>query len=308
MRIARIAFNYGDLDLAEKCYQRAIIDAQALGKIDDKMRSMLELSRNVYMIWDGRHEEAKNNYQSIYEYSINLKDYNLQTLVLSELANYYDVTENNYDKSLRILNKSLSILEGEQPKNQYANAAIQYQIASVLKKQKKYELALEKYEDSLKLFTILLQSTKERSDSPFNTIIANIPSYLYQLTYNIADISRIKKDYDTALKLYDQSLLKANQLGSQLAIAETLMGIARLNYELGNYDEALKIYKERLTIEENTGHQLGIAVTCGEIGMTYKKKNMNKNARKYLEKAISILKELGHIEDAEKFQVDLNTI
>jgi hypothetical protein len=67
-RIARMAFDYGDLDLTEKCYQRAINDAQALGKIEKKMRCMLELSRNVYMIWDGRHEEAKNNYQRIHEW------------------------------------------------------------------------------------------------------------------------------------------------------------------------------------------------------------------------------------------------
>ena len=97
-----MAFNYGDLDLAEKCYQRAIIDAQVLGEIDNKMKCMLELSRNVYMIWGGRYREAKNNYDSILEYSINVKDDGLRIQVLSELANYYDVTENNYDKSRRL--------------------------------------------------------------------------------------------------------------------------------------------------------------------------------------------------------------
>jgi len=214
-----MASNYGDLDLAEKCYQRAIIDAQVLDEIDKKMKCILELSRNVYMIWDGRNHEAKNNYDSILEYSTNAKNHDLQVLVLSELANYYDVTENNYDKSSRFFDECLAILKGKQPKNLSAIAAINYQIASILKKQEKCEIALDKYMTSLNLFRdSLLQSRKESLDTQYNNLVADIPSYLYQSLYNIADICRIKKDYDNALQFYSQSLSKAKNLKNPLGI------------------------------------------------------------------------------------------
>lgn len=309
VRIARMAFNYGDLDLAEKCYQRAIIDAQILGKVDKKMKCILELSRNVYMIWEGRYHEAKNNYDSILEYSINVKDDYLHVQVLSELANYYDVTDNCYDKSLSILYECLSLLNSKQPKNESVLAAITYQIAGILKKQGKYELALDEYSNSLSLFkNSILQSRNENSDGQHYAIAADVPLYLYQSLYNIADIYRIKKEYDAALKLYNQSLLKAKDLKNQLAIAETLMGIARLYYECGDYDEALKKYEERLVIEEKVGHQFGAAVTMGYIGRTYLKKAMNEKARQYLENACVMLKELNRTVDAEKFEIDLSSI
>ena len=47
----------GDLDLAERSYRRAIDDAEALGHVDDSMRSMYEMTIRVYTLW-GRFDEA----------------------------------------------------------------------------------------------------------------------------------------------------------------------------------------------------------------------------------------------------------
>ncbi|MGA9149733.1 MAG: hypothetical protein WBZ36_04070 [Candidatus Nitrosopolaris sp.] len=54
------------------------------------------LSRNVYMYWKKREDEAKNNYDNVLEHSVLKGDYNLHALVLLELVNYYDMIRNNY--------------------------------------------------------------------------------------------------------------------------------------------------------------------------------------------------------------------
>jgi tetratricopeptide (TPR) repeat protein len=305
-KLARVAFNYGDLDLAEECYQRAIIDAQVLGKTDKKMYCLLELSRNVYMFWGGRHDEAKKNYDSIRDYSIKVGNHDLEVLVLSELAKYYDVTENNYVESLRILTECLSMLDGKQSKIPNMIPALHYEKATILKKQEKYKEALYEYQF---FASSMNQSESTRdSDSQYYSIWVNTSLYRNDLQRNIADIYRIIGEYDEALKLYELSLSNANLLGNQLIIAETLNGIARVYYERGYYDEALKKNEERLTIEEKTGHQMGIAITKGEIGRIYIKKNMNDKARQFLGMACDMLKELGRSQDAAKYQVDLNSI
>jgi hypothetical protein len=53
---------------------------------------------------------------------------------------------------------------------------------------------------------------------------------------------------------------------------------------------------------------VGIAITNGYIGRIYIKKKMNEKARQFLEKASTMLRELNHTGDAEKFRIDLNLI
>ena len=47
----------GDLDIAERCYNIAIEDAEQLQNIYNLLYCYVDLSHNVYIVW-GRYEEA----------------------------------------------------------------------------------------------------------------------------------------------------------------------------------------------------------------------------------------------------------
>lgn len=50
-RLAEFASEIGNLDLAERCYKRAIDDAQKLNLPKEKINRMLDFSRNVLIKW-----------------------------------------------------------------------------------------------------------------------------------------------------------------------------------------------------------------------------------------------------------------
>ena len=55
--LAEFACQIGDLDLAERCFLRAIDDADAMGHSTDKLKSVFQLATKVHIVW-GRYEEA----------------------------------------------------------------------------------------------------------------------------------------------------------------------------------------------------------------------------------------------------------
>jgi tetratricopeptide (TPR) repeat protein len=308
-RLAQLASNYGNLDLVERCYLRAIIDSRELGRIDEEMKCILNLSRNVYMYWKNRENEAKSHYDNVLKYSVHKKDYNLQALVLLELVNYYNIVKNDYDEALTHLEHYFKIIQQLQPTNQLGLAVGYCQKAALLKRKQKYDEAFAYYINGLELFAKnLVEVRSQGANIQYETSSVDIPLYLFDSYYNIGDIHRIRREYSDALEFFTKSLSVAENLGNKLAIAETLDGIATVYYELGDYDQALKKYKERLTIEEGLYHHTGIALTIGYIGRIYIKKNMYEQAREYLRRACSMLKEVDHHDDAQKFQEDLLSI
>ncbi|MDQ6667639.1 MAG: hypothetical protein M3Y53_05355 [Thermoproteota archaeon] len=50
-KLAILASEIGDLDIAEHCYLRAIDDADKMNHLEDKVESMSELVDNVYLRW-----------------------------------------------------------------------------------------------------------------------------------------------------------------------------------------------------------------------------------------------------------------
>src|SRR5215204_1047247 len=103
--LAEFAQNIGNLDLAERCYRRALKDAEKLNLSDHKIVSMVNLSHNVLIIW-GRLDEALKNYETIL--AANKDENNLLRIVYYDLSQIYYI-KGNYGRALDLLNKNLSI-------------------------------------------------------------------------------------------------------------------------------------------------------------------------------------------------------
>lgn len=105
--MAEYASKIGDLLTAERCYKRAIDDAKNLGRIQDEMDCLLNMTINVYNVW-GRYEEALSNFRSLRGYYNRVHDSRMQALLLNNIGLiHYRVGE--YDIAMELYNQGLEI-------------------------------------------------------------------------------------------------------------------------------------------------------------------------------------------------------
>jgi tetratricopeptide (TPR) repeat protein len=108
--LAEYASKIGDLDIAERCYKRAIAEAEYLGHIKDSMDCLFYMTQNVYDIW-ARYEESLSNYQSLLEYYDSVNDSHKRSVVLNNIALIHS-KKGEYDQALELYNQSLEIARG----------------------------------------------------------------------------------------------------------------------------------------------------------------------------------------------------
>jgi len=97
-KLARYACDIGDLDLAERCYKRAIADAEQLvGHIYDKIGCINDISYKVYFVW-GRYDEAYKNFQDVLKYFQDIGDRQYQAGALNNMALIHE-TRGEYDQA-----------------------------------------------------------------------------------------------------------------------------------------------------------------------------------------------------------------
>ena len=95
-----LILNLGDLDIAERCYKRAIAEAEYLGHIKDSMDCLFYMTKNVYNIW-ARYEESLSNYQSLLEYYDSANDSCKRSASLNNIALIHS-KKGEYDQALSL--------------------------------------------------------------------------------------------------------------------------------------------------------------------------------------------------------------
>ena len=105
--LADYASKIGDLDIAERCYKRAIADAEYLGKVKDNMDCLYYMTANIYDVW-ARYEEAVSNYQSLLKYYDSANDSSMRAAVLNNMAIIHG-KKGEYEEALKLYNESLEI-------------------------------------------------------------------------------------------------------------------------------------------------------------------------------------------------------
>ena len=280
----------GDLDLAERCYSRAIDDAEQLGSIGEMMECFLDLTHNVYITW-GRYQEAYGNYLDLLKFF--QEDSEQHVLVLNYVAQLHYIRK-QYDEALKTYETGLSIIYNLKNQNKFKNQTLEAEIAHgagmVYYDKKEYDKASVFFRESLGIAKTLGNKLGVLSSS-----------------CHIANIYRSRRNYEDALNLLKEILPQVRETANKSLMAEILDGLAKIYDEKGQYDEALQLLDDRLSIEKKLGNQSGIAFTLAHIGKVLIRKDRPEIALPYISQAHTILKRLN-LPDAELVLEDLRSI
>ena len=100
-------------------------------------------------------------------------------------------------------------------------------------------------------------------------------------------------DYDTARKLYEQSLRIKEELGDRAGMANTYHQLGVLTQARGDYDTARTRYQQALTIFKKLDNRAGMASTYGQLGILTHDQNDYDTAHTRYQQALTIFKKLN---------------
>jgi tetratricopeptide (TPR) repeat protein len=202
--LATYASKIGDLDVAERCYKRAIDDAEYLGRVKDKMDCLYNMTTNVYSVW-GRYEEALSNYKSLLEYYKSVNDSNMLAAVLRRMG-WIHYRKGEYDQAMELYKQSLDI--ARKIGDQQGIAQTLNNIAAIHYRKREYDQAMELFNQSLDI-------ARKIGDQQGIARIVN----------NIALVLGDKEEYDQAVSYALQAYeilgkLKSPELQRSVAILD----------------------------------------------------------------------------------------
>jgi len=134
----------------------------------------------------------------------------------------------------------------------------------------------------------LEESRRDIDDaSKANPEVSRIAAPFY-LSYG--SINRERANYEEAIECYDTALKLADESGEQLWIAQAMIGIAEVHFDLGKYKEAEKLSEEGLKIAEALGNKgkRGVARALDLLGNIQHVIGDARQAIEYYEQALSI--------------------
>ena len=112
--------------------------------------------------------------------------------------------------------------------------------------------------------------------------------------HRLGVLAQLRGDYDTARKLYEQSLHIKEELGNRAGMAATYHQLGMLAQARGDYDTAHNLYEQSLHIEEELGNRAGMATTYHQLGILAQARGDYATARKLYEQSLHIKEELGN--------------
>ena len=190
----------------------------------------------------------------------------------NNIGNVYN-EQGNYPEALKNHLESLKIRELIGDKN--GLAASYNNIGNVYNEQGNYSQALKYHLKSLKIRTEI--GDKLGISTSYN---------------NLGNIYERLNDYPRALKNHLISLKLRKEIGDQIGIATSYNNIGNIYKDQGNYQEAILNHLTSLKIRETLEDKNGIAMSYINIGLTNIKLNNVADAKKYLDKAIILSKEM----------------
>ena len=252
-----------------------------------------------------------------------IKDYRFAELLKNLGYLYYDNGE--YNESIRILIKSVSILENVLGVGQ-PDAAICYNsIGRCFKELGNYEKAFEYYFKALKYFENTIGLYNQYTAVTYNNIgilFCNMGDYSHALNYfeksitirerilgtehidtatsynSIGVLYKNLGEYDKALKYQFKSLhIREKTLGLQHRYtADSYYSIGRIYSRLGNYNKSMEYYEKALSIRKSVlgEEHPDIATLYNDIGVIHQKTGNLEEAIEYYHKALNVQeKKLG---------------
>jgi tetratricopeptide (TPR) repeat protein len=270
--LAEYASKIGDLDVGERSFKRAIDDAKYLGRTQDEMDCLWNMTQKVYFVW-GRYEEALSNYQSLLKHYDKANDLAIRARLLNNISDIHR-NRGEYEKALKLYNESLEIAKRIDDKQGIAYSL--NDIAIIYDRKGEYEKAVDLYNQSLEIARR----------------IGYQPGIAYTLN-NIADIHDRKGEYEKALKLYNESLGASRQRQDKQGIVYTLNNMALIHDRKGEYEKAVDLYNQSLEISRRIGYQQGIMYSLDKISDIHRNRGEYEKALKLYDENLEIARQLG---------------
>lgn len=179
---------------------------------------------------------------------------------------------NVYDKSLELLLKALQIFESSN--NRHSIAITKNTMGGVYFRLSKSDLALKYFKEALEE----IQKLAEEGDSTY-------ASSLHIYYNNIGLVYGLKKDM--AKNYFEKAIELANPSDSY-NLGRYYNNIAPCYYETGNTKKAFEAAFKSMEYRKQTNNQVGIASTDNTLAFLYCNERDFKNAKEYLQHAISI--------------------
>ena len=114
---------------------------------------------------------------------------------------------------------------------------------------------------------------------------------------NIGSVYDFQGNHAEALKNFFAAIKLEEEFGDKVGEAVNLNNIGTVYFTQGNYSEALRSHLAALKINEEIGDKQQVAYTCTNIGNNYLKMHKNNEALLYLNKGLSLAKDIGSLND-----------
>jgi tetratricopeptide (TPR) repeat protein len=137
------------------------------------------------------------------------------------------------------------------------------------------------------LIELVRNLNKETSETATGTVKA-------AALHHLGMIHQDQGRYEEAVKLYEESLKLAKELGNKSGIAITLHQLGMIHQDQGRYEEAVKLYEESLKLAKELGNKSGIAITLHQLGNVHYAQGRYEEAVKLYEESLKLAKELGN--------------
>jgi len=255
------------LNTATKANKSKILKRKAnaftsIGGIDQTLGNYTEASKNLFIALR-IYQEIGNKKGSAYAFN--------------NLGNVY-YSLGNYPEALRNFLAALKIQEEIEDKSNLAGSYDN--IGAVYMNQDNFSEALKNYLTALKIYEELNDKRGEAEN-----------------LNNIGSIYNDKGNHAEALKNFYAAIKLNEEFGDKVGEAVNLNNIGTVYFTQGNYSEALRSHLAALKINEEIGDKQQVAYTCTNIGNNYLKMHKNNETSLYLNKGLSLAKDIGSLND-----------
>jgi len=306
-RIAVMAVKVGDLLTAEKCYLRAIEDADKMHDMDKKNSCIHDLTATVYLIW-GLYKEAYTNFEVLLSYYKQKDDPNIAKIIYN--LGFICFQTNRYKDALNYYLESLSLFR-KQIGNYYEISETLNNIGTVYERIGKFEDALSVYEESYSIkdrigdihnmanvlnnIGTIFSNRNQLDDALDRDYLALDISEVYQdkrliamSLNNIGEVFLRKGELDKSVQYFEKSLEIKQRLGQRGEIAGTLINIGLLCFYKEEYQKALDTFETSKNIYTILNSPEGIAKVLHDKAMVYEKMKEYHKALELYNQALTI--------------------
>lgn len=254
---ANATYNLGNTDVAIRYFNESIAISRSQNYTEGIINGLHNIS-NIY--YDKGDLKKSIDYQfEILKIAENVKSDKDIADALTKIGSLY-FKQNEYEKALEYYNRSLPIQKRLNDKN--GMATIYFNIGKLFLEKKLYEKALYYFGLSKQLET--------KNESTATLVTTGITYYRM-------------KDYDNAIKLYNEALPVVEKSENREDQAEVYKNLAFVWFDKKDYDKALAFGEKSLSIAQSIHNMDASAESAGLLYKIHKLKNNSAKALQLLE-------------------------